>query len=58
VLIAHWNGKKWSQDESVTNRGFMSAISMDSPTDGWAIGAIGTTAVTSLVLHWNGKTWS
>jgi hypothetical protein len=58
VLIAHWNGKNWSQDKSVTNRGFMSAISMDSPTDGWAIGAIGTTAVTSLVLHWNGKTWS
>jgi hypothetical protein len=58
LLIAHWNGKRWSQDKAIKNEGYLYAISMVSATDGWAIGAIGTTSVEMIVLHWNGKTWS
>jgi hypothetical protein len=57
VLIAHWNGARWTRDKSFEPAGQLYAISMDSPTDAWAVGEDYSTA-SWLVVHWNGKTWS
>jgi hypothetical protein len=59
MLIAHWNGSSWSRVTSLESSGSFAAISMDSPSDAWAVGYLnqGSTA-DWLVAHWNGKTWS
>ena len=65
TLILHWNGATWtlvpSPNPSGTNlHPGLSHLSMDSATDGWAVGSVydsktGTT--TGLALHWNGTSW-
>jgi hypothetical protein len=65
TLIVHWNGTTWkrvpSPGPSTTKLGpQLSYLSMDSATDGWAVGVVfnrqhGTTA--NLALHWNGTRW-
>ena len=65
TLIVHWNGTAWKQvpspGPSNTNvNAVLTSVSMDSATDGWAIGYVYnrlTGATTSLALHWNGKRW-
>lgn len=49
-LIMRWNGTNWSTEPSPTNHNLL-AISMNTPTDGWAVG-------TSVILHWDGITWT
>jgi hypothetical protein len=62
TLIVHWNGSAWKQVASPnppkTSPDFFS-LSMDSATDGWALGQASTRTgtVTSLVAHWNGTSW-
>jgi hypothetical protein len=59
LLLAHWNGKTWSRVTSLEADGVFTAISMDSPSDVWAVGSIDQGATSQwLVAHWNGKTWS
>ena len=66
TLIVHWNGTAWKRVPSPgsfdTNNVIpsLSSVSMDSATDGWAVGSVSnkkTGAATSLVLHWNGASW-
>ncbi|HEV2458963.1 MAG TPA: hypothetical protein VGS80_11405 [Ktedonobacterales bacterium] len=49
VLIAHWDGSKWSVVPN-TPEGELYAIAAVSPNDIWAVG--------SPVMHWDGKSWS
>src|SRR5580658_2383744 len=62
MLIAHWNGSRWSRLTSLESSGSFLAVSMDSPSDAWAVGYLnqGSTADNPLwlVAHWNGKTWT
>jgi hypothetical protein len=65
VLMLHWNGKAWSRVTSPKvldgTTGELSAITVVSATDAWAVGvtgAIGTGKDHTLLLHWNGKAWS
>lgn len=65
TLIVHWNGTAWARVPSPgpSNQKLepsLSHVSMDSVTDGWAVGSVfndqsGT--VTNLTLHWNGTSW-
>jgi hypothetical protein len=67
TLIVHWNGTAWKRVPSPgksfdTNNVIpsLSSVSMDSATDGWAVGGVfnkRTDAVTPLALHWNGTSW-
>jgi hypothetical protein len=65
TLIEHWDGTAWtrvpSPGPSNTNRiPDLASVSMDSATDGWAIGSVVNRAAgvfTTLVLHWNGNNW-
>ena len=65
ALMLHWNGKAWAR---VTRpkvldgtAGELSAITVVSASDAWAVGVTGTAGSGkdhSLLLHWNGKAWS
>ena len=66
TLIAHWNGKSWSQVQS-PNRGDLDndlqGVSALSRADAWAVGTSavlrnGTRCLRTLALHWNGNEWS
>lgn len=57
MLIAHWNGSRWTQDKSFEPVGTLAAISMASTTNGWAVGYPPTGKNRLYVVHWNGKTW-
>jgi hypothetical protein len=66
TLIVHWNGTAWKRVPSPgsfdTNNVIpsLSSVSMDSATDGWAVGSVSnkrTGATTALALHWNGTSW-
>ena len=66
TLIVHWNGTAWKRVPSPgsfdTNNVIpsLSSVSMDSATDGWAVGGVfakRSNAVTDLALHWDGIRW-
>jgi hypothetical protein len=66
TVIEHWNGSTWTRTASPgsfdTNNLIpaLSSLSMDSATDGWAVGQVyskNKNASTPLALHWNGVTW-
>jgi hypothetical protein len=46
----HWDGSTWTNFPSTGN--FLSAISMVSATDGWAVGSSGD------IVHYNGTAWT
>ena len=48
-----WNGTKWSTVS--TAPGQLSAVTLDSATDGWAVG---DNAGTPVIEHWNGSDFS
>lgn len=50
-VILHYDGTAWTIAVPRT-RASLLHLSMDSPTDGWAVGSDG------LLLHYNGHTWS
>jgi len=65
VLMLHWNGKAWSRVTSPKvldgTAGELSAITVVSAADAWAVGVTGTAGSGkdhTLLLHWNGKAWS
>jgi hypothetical protein len=65
VLMLHWNGRAWSRVTSPKvldgTAGQLTAITVVSATDAWAVGvtgAIGSGKDHTLLLHWNGKAWS
>jgi hypothetical protein len=62
TLIEHWNGKAWKRVPSQnpggsTNDNFLEGVSVDSPSDAWAVGYYSAAADQTLIEHWNGKTW-
>lgn len=65
TLIVHWNGTTWQQVPSPGPKRknvfpALVSISMDSATDGWAVGGAyhnQTNKQTNLALHWNGTKW-
>jgi len=60
VLMLHYNGSKWSRVTSpgvLTATGALTAITVVSARDAWAVGSTGGASHT-LLLHWNGSRWS
>jgi hypothetical protein len=62
VLLLHWNGRSWTRVTSpkILNgtAGALSAVTVVSANDAWAVGTIGGGLGRALILHWNGKAWS
>lgn len=66
ALLYHYNNEKWTPyvlPPAIAHSSMLRAISMDSPTDGWAAGLwfdgpVGlVTSVRGLLLHYDGTTW-
>jgi hypothetical protein len=57
-LVEQWNGAKWSivTSPAFSPGGTLNAISADSSTDVWAVGA--NSNGMPLALHFNGRAWS
>jgi alpha-tubulin suppressor-like RCC1 family protein len=63
ILLAHYNGTKWTAVPSPTPKGdeqFGNAIAVASPTDAWAVGTQvgGSTGGLGIAFHWNGQSWA
>jgi hypothetical protein len=63
TLVEYWNGTTWSVIPSPSpgaQRSILYAVSANSDTDVWAVGADMDAAGTwhSLAEHWNGSAWS
>jgi hypothetical protein len=62
LLMLHWNGKSWKRVTSPKildgAAGNLSAITVVSASDAWAVGTAGGSFGHALMLHWNGKAWS
>ena len=62
LLMVHWNGKSWTRVTSPKildgTAGTLSAITVVSAKDAWAVGTIGSGLGHALLLHWNGQSWS
>ena len=65
TLIEHWNGKAWaivSSPNFAPTGNTLSAISVDTASDIWAVGTTTSTSTASgyqpLIEHWNGTAWS
>jgi len=58
-LVEHFDGSKWSV-VVVPNiiGGELTDIAAISPSDIWAVGAVGGTTPAALTLHFNGQLWS
>ncbi len=48
--VFYWHGSTWTQQSATGN--FMDALSMVSPTDGWAVGSSGK------IVHFDGTSWT
>jgi hypothetical protein len=61
-LIERWDGNSWSivaANTSTTQANYLHAVTCNSVSDCWAIGAINPgSAYQTLILHWNGTSWS
>ena len=64
ALIMHWNGSVWSAvaEPNPGPADVLSSVSVDSPTDAWAVGYsadnLNAGPQLPLLLHWNGAAWS
>jgi hypothetical protein len=63
AFMEHWDGQRWSAVR-VPNPGTaynnMTSLSMDSATDGWAVGRYSGSSYEMghrIFLHWNGSRW-
>jgi hypothetical protein len=59
VVLMHYLHGAWSAVD-VPLDGYLTSISMDSATDGWAVGQVtltGQTQPTPLLFHYDGQTW-
>jgi hypothetical protein len=55
-LIEHRSGRRWTVTATpAVSGGELFGVTALGPTDAWAVGGVGTTA---LILHWNGNRWS
>ena len=50
-----WNGTRWTRVTTSDPAASLSAVSLDSATDGWAVGTDGSSTV---MEHWNGSDFS
>jgi hypothetical protein len=61
VLMLHWNGTSWTRVTSPRildgTAGTLSAITVVSAKDAWAVGSTGGGFGHVLLLHWNGTAW-
>jgi hypothetical protein len=59
-LLCHWDGKDWIPFASPPSLGFASyqALSMSSPSAGWAIGADSASPAGQLAVRWDGVSWT
>lgn len=63
TLIERWDGSQWSVVDSPSpgqDGNQLSAVSVDSATDAWAVGTQRDASTTQqpLIEHWNGSVWS
>lgn len=61
-LLLHWNGTSWTRVTSPKildgTAGTLSAVTVVSAKDAWAVGITGGGFGHVLLLHWNGTAWS
>jgi hypothetical protein len=54
ALVAHWDGRQWTQIGPSTADDFLTDVSAVSADDVWAVGGNGREPIT---YHWDGSTW-
>jgi hypothetical protein len=61
TLMLHWNGRAWTRVTSPAvadgAAGEISAVTVVSADDAWAVGSTGISPQRTLILHWNGTSW-
>ncbi|HEY7401808.1 MAG TPA: hypothetical protein VH989_13045 [Actinomycetota bacterium] len=58
-LVERWDGERWSLVPIAAESGYLSAITVAGPDQGWAVGAaFGPAGIRPLALRWNGTVWS
>lgn len=59
-LITRWNGHGWRVQEfpATEMAGTLTAVTVASPTDAWAVGQNLYHGTGPLIMHWNGRTWN
>jgi hypothetical protein len=63
TLMLHWNGRAWTRVTSPEvvdgAAGMISAVTVVSADDAWAVGSTGLAPAPqrTLILHWNGTSW-
>jgi hypothetical protein len=60
AAILHYNGTKWSRQQSPTEaNGFLYGVVGSSASDAWAVGQlqVGGSKTQMLIEHWNGTSW-
>jgi hypothetical protein len=63
TLMLHWNGRAWTRVTSPAvvdgASGMISAVTVVSADDAWAVGSTGLAPAPhrTLILHWNGTLW-
>jgi hypothetical protein len=62
MLMVHWDGLAWTRVTSPKildgTAGRLTAITVVSAKDAWAVGTAGGGFGHALILHWNGTAWS
>jgi len=53
-VLVHWNGNSFTRGTSSAITSDLFSVFMLSPSEGWAVGGIGTTPV---ILHYTGGSW-
>jgi hypothetical protein len=66
-LILHWNGDRWTRQETpgnINSQDYLEGVAATSSTNAWAVGSVGvwhaeteTYRDHTLILRWNGTAW-
>jgi photosystem II stability/assembly factor-like uncharacterized protein len=54
-VLVHWNGNSFSRGTSSASTTDLFSVFMVNPSEGWAVGGIGTTPI---ILHYSGGGWT
>jgi len=54
-VLVHWNGATFTRGTGASVTADLFSVFMLNPSEGWAVGGIGTTSV---ILHYTGGTWT
>ena len=54
-VLVHWNGATFTRGTASATASDLLSVFMLNPSEGWAVGGIGTTPV---ILHYTGGTWT